>query len=186
MNTAAAAAAHAGAPVVHASSQLGMHSIIFYVIFGSDMQGTLEFVHASAVRLHSITQCKFLAGMMSHVMQNSASIAPDIVKALFFLFLNVDMVLKNYVCTPSSVDAFAEAMNIRVPKVNGGNARKRQVEMLGRMHAWSMIGTRGMDHAKARRFFTALHDSVVRRWMQDERLNAADLVRMVKDEFLVS
>ncbi len=40
-------------------------------------------------------------------------IAPDTVKALFFLFLNVDMVLKNYVCTPSSVDAFAEAMNIK-------------------------------------------------------------------------
>jgi len=185
---------------VQASSQLSMHDIVFHVIFGSDTRSTLEFVHASAVRLHSITQCGFLSAMMDqivrerdqqqqhHVHKNHHSqqqqqqhqAGPDIIKALFFLFLNVDMVLKNYVCTPSSVEAFAEAMNIRMP-----NKQQRQ-QHLSRMHAWSMIGTRRMNAAKARRFFAALHDDVMRKWLQDERLNVGDLLRMVKDEYLVS
>ncbi len=190
---------------MQASSQLGMHDIVFHVIYGSDTSSTLEFVHASAVRLHSITQCSFLAGMMDRIVRDSrddhasqqqggassctpqqqvpCSAGPDVIKALFFLFLNVDMVLKNYVCMPSSIEAFAEAMNVRMPK---RQQLQDQHQLLCRMHAWSMIGTRRMDTAKARRFFAALHDDVVRKWLQDERLHARDLVRMVKEEYFVS
>ena len=42
-----------------------------------------------------------------------------------------------------------------------------------------------MHAAKARRFFTVLHDKIVRMWLQDERLNASDFMRMVKEEYLV-
>ena len=48
------------------------------------------------------------------------------------------------------------------------------------------MGTRAMDPAKARRFFTVLHDSIVKLWLQDERLQPSDLVQMVKGEYLVS
>lgn len=43
-----------------------------------------------------------------------------------------------------------------------------------------------MDPAKGRRFFAVLHDSIIKLWMQDERLSASDLVQMVKEEYLVS
>ena len=93
-----------------------MHDVVFHTIFGSDLYCTLEFVHASAVLLHSITQCKFLVGMMNAVVsqmnarsrhppcasshEGLAACGPDVIKALFFLFMNIDMVLKEYVCDP--------------------------------------------------------------------------------------
>jgi hypothetical protein len=48
-----------------------------------------------------------------------------------------------------------------------------------------MMGTRAMDPAKGRRFFAMLHDSIIKLWLQDERLHASDLVQMVKEEYLV-
>jgi hypothetical protein len=103
------------------------------------------------------------------------SMKMDTLKALFFLFLNVDMVLKEYVCSTGNKAAFAAAMNM---KQNDPN--------LDKMHAWSMVGTRPVQAAKARGFFKALHDRVIKSWMQDERLTPTDLVGMVKDEYLVA
>ena len=59
-------------------------------------------------------------------------------------------------------------------------------QQLERMHAWSMVGTKPLQAAKARGFFKALHDRVIKSWLQDERLTPTDLVRMVKDEYLVA
>ncbi len=192
-----------------------MHDALFHVIFGSDLKGTLELVHSSSVRLYSITQCPFLAGMMNcilgqthaytsgcvsqtGVLQNS--VGPDTIKALFFLFLNVDMVLKEYVCDASNKKAFAAAMNIRYPphqtnakdkttQAGKGGAqnkqRQEQLDALEKLHSWSMIGTRTMDAAKARRFFTVLHDKISKMWLQDEQLHASDLMQIVKQEYLV-
>ena len=91
------------------------------------------------------------------------------------------MVLKEYVCNPSCIKAFAAAMNCTLP-----SGKSETENYLKRLHAWSMMGTRAMDAAKARRFFTMLHDSIVKLWLQDERLHASDLVQMVKEEYLVS
>ena len=177
-----------------------MHDVIFHVIFGSDMQSIYELVHASAVRLHSITQCPFLSSMMNAIASERSSMAaanalldrsachvkhgPDLIKALFFLFMNVDMVLKEYVCNPGCKKAFAAALNAKRAAAPEGNSSSSSV--LQRTHAWSMMGTRAMDPAKARRFFVVLHDSIIKLWLQDERLCASDLVQMVKDEYLVS
>lgn len=180
--------------VVHASTQMNMHDMIFHVIFGSDIPCTMQFVRASAHRLYSITQCPFLAGMMQSIdrgeecrsFARGRGIGDDVIRALFFLLLNVDDVLKRYVCMPGSIKAFAEAMNICI-KGNGTNAHDDQnIAMLRRMHAWSMMGTKPLDVAKGKRFFVVLHDSIVKLWMQDERLHASDLVQMVKEEYLVS
>ena len=104
-----------GAAVLHASAQLHMHDVIFHVIFGHDLPGIREMVLASAVRLHSITQCAFLAGMLRRMTVDPAAQASpppvDMIKALFFLLLNVDMVLKEYVCNPSCIKAFSVVMN---------------------------------------------------------------------------
>lgn len=169
--------------VLLASSQIRSHDLIFHTIFGCDTHATLEFVRASAVRLHSITQCTFLERMMQSLSPGKQTPLPDdAVKALFFLFLNVDMVLKEYVCDTANVKAFASAMNIRLTGSAGAPA---ELQYLERMHAWSMLGTLPMNHKKAARFFTVLHDRIVRAWLQDERLCATDLVQMVKDEYLI-
>lgn len=168
-----------------ASSQIRSHDLIFHTIFGHDTRATLEFVRASAVRLHSITQCTFLERMMQSLSCPPAGqqqLSDDAVKALFFLFLNVDMVLKEYVCDTGNVKAFASAMNIRI---TGSAGSPTDIGYLERMHAWSMLGTLPVNHRKAARFFTVLHDRIVRAWLQDERLCATDLVCMVKDEYLI-
>ncbi len=169
-----------------------MHDVVFHVIFGSDARSVLDFVQASAARVHSIAQCPFLAGMIRSILDDRFKGGPDVVKALFFLLLNVDMVLKEYVCNPGCVKAFAAAMNIisHANQEKAAETKKRrlddsQQQQLARLHAWSMLGTRPMDPAKARRFFTVLHDSIVKMWLQDERLHASDLVQMVKEEYLV-
>ena len=201
-------------PVFHASTQLHLHDVVFHVIFGSDISGIFELVHASAIRLHSITHCPFLSKMMNTVisernqcasLDSSAAFtrfSADLVKALFFLFMNVDMVLKEYVCNPGCKKAFAAAMNAKrlddsgcAPSASaaagasasstGAASSGAQQSILHRTHAWSMMGTRPMDPAKARRFFAMLHDSIIKLWLQDERLHASDLVQMVKEEYLV-
>lgn len=154
------------------------HDILFHTLFGSDMDAISEFVFASAVRLHAIVKCEFLAAMMDGVVTRREK-GQDCIKALFFLFLNVDMVLKEYVCAPGSRAAFAAAMNIKLSP----NSKDDGLEKL---HAWSMVGTKQMDAAKARGFFRVLHDKLVKNWLQDERLTASDFVRMVRDEYLVA
>lgn len=81
---------------------INTHDIIFHIIFGNDVQTILEFVHASATRLQAIVDCKHLKHMMDCVVRDRHQIPVDMLKALFFLFLNVDMVLKEYVCNTGS------------------------------------------------------------------------------------
>jgi hypothetical protein len=207
-------------PVINASSQIHMHDILFHVIYGCNMASIYELVHASAVRLHSITRCPFLASMMECIAREAASTAvaagmcagphptgrnthgPDVIRAMFFLFLNVDTVLKEYVCKPGCVKAFAAAMNIRMPPpppaaVAGGIARGSSCKSsaassetvsqdLAKLHSWSMLCTRPLEPEKARRFFSVLRNSVIKVWTQDERLHASDLLQLVKEEYLVS
>ena len=155
-----------------------MHDIIFHVIFGHDYNTILEFVNSSAARLNSICQCKYLQATMQAIQQQNEKgqhVPIDVLKAMFFLFLNVDMILKDYICNPGSRDAFAAAMNA-----------KRNSPSLDKMHAWSMVGTRCISAEKAINFFTALNKRVVKQWLQDERKGPMELLNAVKDEYLVS
>ena len=191
-------------PILNASSQLHMHDVLFHVIFGCNTASIYELVHASAVRLHSITRCPFLASTMQTILQEAADAnrqvclpgntqasqqrttahGPDVIRALFFLFLNVDCVLKDYVCNPGNRKYFAAAMNIRKPLATSGTPD--QAQALAKLHSWSMLCTRPLDPGKARRFFYILRNSIVKVWMQDERLHASDLLQMIKEEYLVS
>ena len=223
---------------MHVPLLMHTRDILFRVIFGADHDSVLEMVHASAVRLYSLTGCKCLAGMMNAIVSQRVlhgrsgapsaewgpmifplacegscvsaqgggvpehqrhQRAPDVLKALFFLFLNVDMVLKEYVCNPGSRDAFCAAMNIK-PTPGGaalsgsssaaGTRRQQQQqgaedECMRKLHACKMMSTAPVEPARARSFFVVLHDKIVRAWLHDERLHATDLVQMVKEEYLV-
>jgi hypothetical protein len=155
-----------------------MHDIIFHVIFGHDYDAILELVTASSARLNSICQCKYLQATMQAVTQARASAQPvpiNVLKAMFFLFLNVDMVLKDYICNTSSKDCFAAAMNT-----------KRNAADLDKLHAWSMVATKQISPGKARNFFLALNQKLVKQWLQDERRGPMEFLQAVKDEYLVS
>lgn len=152
-----------------------MHDILFHVIFGSDRESIQEFLNASAARLQCIVKCKHLEGTMQCALSKDNPVPLQTLKAMFFLFLNVDMVLKDYVCNTASKPAFAAAMNV-----------KQSTKGLENLHAWSMVGTRPLNHGKAINFFIALHDNVVKKWLQDERKSAAEFVEAVKDAYLVS
>jgi hypothetical protein len=156
---------------------MAMHDILFHVIFGHDRSMIREFLQASSARLQSIVHCRYLESTMEVILhpERGQEVPLDTLKALFFLFLNVDMVLKNYVCKTNSRDDFAAAMNMR-----------RNSPDLNKLHAWSMVGTRAISQGKAVSFFVALHNVVVKQWLQDERRNPSDLVEAVKDQYLVS
>ncbi len=158
--------------------QTGMHDIIFHVIFGHDSSTITEFVQASAGRLHSIVKCQHLANTICHILdcqRKGEPVAIDTLKAMFFLLLNVDIVLKTYVCDTANKEAFAAAMN-----------SKQNVEGLDKLHAWSMMGTRPICKEKAINFFVALHEVVVKKWLQDERKGPTELLEDVKDKYLIS
>ena len=157
---------------------LNMHDIIFHVIFGHDRDTIKEFLQGSSARLQHIVKCQYLSETMQAVISPGspeAEVPLDHLKAMFFLFLNVDMVLKEYVCNVGSKAAFAAAMNV-----------KQCTEGLDKLHAWSMVGTRPISEGKARLFFLALHDTVVKRWLQDERKTCRDLLDAVKEAYLNS
>ena len=101
--------------------------------------------------------------------------SPEVLKTLFFLFLNVDMPLKNYVCNPSDKELFAAAMNF---------PSKSNLDGLDKLHAWSMVGVGKIGKEKAKLFFTVLHGKLVKTWLQDERLTPSDFVRMVREDYI--
>lgn len=150
-----------------------MHDIIFHVIYGSDEDTIREFVHASSARIQCITKCQYLEATMQQVLHTKVPI--DVLKTLFFLLLNVDMVLKEYVVDSASKAAFAAAMNVK-PCTDG----------LVKLHAWSMVGSRPMSTGKARNFFVALQKDVVKQWLQDERRTPRDFMEAVTQEYLNS
>lgn len=158
----------------------------------------------------AVQSCNVQEQELCSMHQSRTHHSMDVLKALFFLFLNVDMVLKEYACRPGSKQALAAAMNIVwTPAEETAdrwseswqqhNKQKQQQQKpkqepplkeseeraLKKMRACRMLGIRAMDPAKAASFFTVLHDKIVRMWLQDERLHAGDLVKMVKEEYLV-
>ena len=132
-----------------------MHDLLFHVIFGSDYDSILEMVHASVVRLYSITGCKHLKGMMECIVQNCelgqcprqqqqdgqcsnarVNLSADVLKASFFLLLNVDMVLKEFVCNPCSRQMLAAAMNIQDHARSREDAKVHNQDSLRQQMGW--------------------------------------------------
>lgn len=96
----------------------------------------------------------------------------DAVKALFFMLLNYDMPMKEYMIEPGDARKFAAAMNMKLQ-----DSKK--------LHACSMLGVQPLPAERARLFYPALRE-VVKDWMGMEALNATDLVKRIREEYLVA
>lgn len=104
--------------------------------------------------------------MVCKVVEEGPKVGIDKIRALFFLILNVDMPIKEYICDPHNKDLYAAAVGIRVEEVD-------------EKHSYSVLGTKPIEKEKARRFMLELND-LVRAWLSNEALNHSDLVAKVK------
>lgn len=156
----------------HAVPSIQLHDILFHVLFGCDTEMMAEFVHAAGCRLYSLTGVNELARTLKEVVQNRNGIGVDRLRALFFLFLNMDMPLKEYVCDPGSVESFAAALNIPMDE-----AVQR--------HSYSMVGTKPLSKEKARRFVLEMRE-ICKAWLSKETSTCSDFVGIVRQEYLVS
>lgn len=157
--------------------QLCSKDIVFHMIFGDDADSMLEFIHAMAQRAYSLTESQHLRDGVSRALHEGRAMGRDRMRALFFMLLNMDMPVKEYICEPSDRGLFAAALNL--------SAKKKDAAELDRMHSRCMLGTRAIEPEKARRFFDALR-RVVCAWMATEVLTPAQLVKDVREEYLVA
>lgn len=170
MTCAAAAGASAAAGALQ-----GRHDLLFHVIYGHDPGLIAEFVLAGAARLHSLTGCPELEVVAAAVSSGAGgAVGMDTLRALFFLVLNVDMPIKEYICSPGDRGLYATAVGV-----------PRDSPRLEAMHSYSVLGTRPMERPRARRFMLEL-GGLVRAWLSNEALTPSDLMDKVKEEYLVS
>lgn len=156
--------------------QTHAHDIVFHVIYGGDEVMIIDFIRGGASRLHAITGCQEIEVMLERVMRERGALGMDTLRALFFVVLNVDMPLKEYICAPGDRTLYAVAL---------GLAAGTSAEAMEKRHSYSMVGTKPIERAKARRFMLELGD-IIRAWLSNEALSASDLVAKVREEYLVS
>lgn len=148
------------------------HDVLFHVLYGHNVEMIVDFIHASACRLYSITACEELKSAVQEVLLKREGVGMDRLRTMFFLLFNVDMQLKEYVCGTTQRELFAAALNL-----SDEDARAR--------HPLSMVGTMSLTPQKARGFILELKE-LVNRWLSNQTLTCSDFVGKVKEEYLVS
>lgn len=136
-------------------------------------------VLASCNRMYSITECKDVEQVIVTMCADRGAVSPDRMRALFFLLLNVDMCLKEYICSPGNFDLYLTAFSFH------DRGKREDRAALQRRHLFATVGVEPMQEGKARCFMTSLR-RVVNDWLADEALSCADLIQVVKEEYLVS
>jgi hypothetical protein len=146
--------------------------IIFHVLFGSDIKLISDLVVASAQRLYDISRNTLLHSTMGMFIQKQDTFAPIYVKLWFFILINMDMVLKEYICDPLNPKLYAAALNIPVTSVS-------------KKHSLSVIGTKPMKPEAARGFMIRLR-IVIQEWLSHEDIQIPELFNKIREEYLIS
>jgi hypothetical protein len=133
----------------------------------------MEFIHTSAQRLFSLTNNQMLSETIFHVMNTPQSVSLQQSRALFFLLLNVDMTMKEYISNTRDRDLLAKALNIPWSEI----ASKQ---------AYVMTGSHKADKAKLHSFVLKLSHDIIPSWMQNQGLTFNDLVETIREEYIIS
>jgi hypothetical protein len=149
------------------------HDVIFHVLYGENRCIMTQTITAMANRLYSMTESEQLQQTMSVFLQSWNTIPIVKMQALWIVLFNVDIPMKEYILDPANTNSFRLAMNITDPKVD-----------IEKHPAVLMMRSLPLNRAKAIRFLTDLHDDGVPKWMQNEAINAADLVMTTKEIYL--
>lgn len=103
-------------------------------------------------------------------------------RGLLCLLLNVDMVLKDYLCDPKRPELWRLLFNIQEPKTD---KQREQVQQMTRgMHSICLLGCDPINHQKANLFFRNLSTKIVPEWLQDESNDTNELIRRVRLEYV--
>jgi hypothetical protein len=151
----------------------GRHDMLFHMVYGDNREVMMEFIQASAQRLYSLTSNQMLSDTIQHVMNTPQSVSLQQARALFFLLLNVDMLLKEYVCDTLNKSRLATALNTPLPD-------------LASKQAYVMLGAHKPDARKLESFFLNLSNTIVPNWLQNQALTFNDLVGTLREEYLIS
>jgi hypothetical protein len=143
------------------------------MVYGDNREVMIEFIHASAQRMYSLTQNKQLSDTMFHAIQNPTVVSLQQYRALFFLLLNVDMQMKEYVC--DTVDANLLAIALNIPPVE---IRSKQ--------SYVMTGARKPSALKLESFFHKLSREIVPNWLQNQGAILDDLINTIREEYIIA
>ena len=149
------------------------HDVIFHVLYGENRGLMTHTITAMANRLYAMTESEQLQETMSVFLQSWNTIPIVKMQALWIVLFNVDIPMKEYILDPANTKSFRSAMNITDAKVN-----------IEKHPAVLMMRSLPLYRAKAIRFLTDLHNEGVPKWMQNEAINATDLVTTTKEIYL--
>jgi hypothetical protein len=147
--------------------------MLFHMVYGDNRLVIMEFIHASAQRLYSLTSNEKLSETIFHAMNTSESMSLQKSRALFFLLLNVDMPIKEYLADTCDKGLLAKALNTPLSDI-----ASRQ--------SYVMIGAHTADKAKLHSFFLKLSHDIIPNWMQNQGLTFNDLVDTIREEYIIS
>jgi hypothetical protein len=112
--------------------------------------------------------------MVGRMIANPEMVSLQDSRAMFFLLLNVDMTLKEYVSDTQNKQRLAAALNL---------ATTSEVTC---KHAYVMTGAKTSDPPKLESFFTKLSHEIVPKWLQNESLTTNDFVHTIREEYVVA
>jgi hypothetical protein len=150
----------------------GRHEFLFHVLYGESTDIIIEFIIGSAQRLYSLTDNTVLRGMVQEMVV-SRDWSLQKLRALFFLLLNVDMQLKDYICDTGNPKLLAIALGV-------------PLDTIGSHKSSAMVGAMQANPLKLSRFLRALSLDIVPAWCQNQTLTAMDLVGVITEEYVVS
>lgn len=148
--------------------------MLFHLVYGEDKYAMMEFIFASAQRLYSLTENAILSRTILCMTQQVEAISLQQVRVMFFLLLNVDMVLKEYVCDTQNHALLAAALNIT------------DVSQVTTKQSYAMTGARQADATKLESFFLKMSREIIPLWLQNQGLGINDLVTTLREEYLVA
>jgi hypothetical protein len=147
--------------------------MLFHIVYGENTEIMMEFIHASTQRLYSLTEHQLLVDKVSLMLTNPTSVSLQQTRAMFFLLLNVDMPIKEYICNTQDRSLLAAALNIPLTDVKNKKS-------------YVMTGAKNADAKKLESFFTRMHGEIIPMWMQNQALSCNDLVNTIKEEYIIS
>lgn len=149
----------------------GRHEFIFHICYGDNRMSMIELISASAERMNSLVPVQELSDTVRDLRENPGGWAIERIRALFFLLLNVDIQLKEYLCNTSDKELLAATLNVNVADLPNTSTHE-------------MTGSAQADKETLRRFFADLNKNIVPEWLQCEAKKPSELAREVQQCYI--
>ena len=149
------------------------HEFLFHICYGDENRNQIiALILPSIQRFYSLVKVDELLVLAQDLVAHPHKWSNDRLRALFFLLLNVDMELKDFVSDVSREELLSNAMNLRG-------------EMVKNHELLEMCGSAQASPEKLRSFFTKLHAEIVPGWTQNQYLTCSDLARQIQQAYII-